>query len=133
MTLRDDPRLRAGVDLFNHESFFEAHEVWEELWHETVGEGRDFLQGLIQVTSAMHHFQNGNMRGAVILYRSGQELLAPYGARYAGVNLESLRRQFDRALRDAADRPLDSLAGRAHPHLFRIPYTRERAFSIEFV
>ncbi|HMX44082.1 MAG TPA: DUF309 domain-containing protein, partial [Elusimicrobiota bacterium] len=28
--------------LFNNEDFFEAHEAWEELWHETQGEAREF-------------------------------------------------------------------------------------------
>lgn len=31
-----------GVDLFNHEFYYEAHEVWEELWHVT---GHDTLEG----------------------------------------------------------------------------------------
>ena len=65
-----------GIHLFNERDFFEAHEVWEDLWHATHGEARDFIQGLIQVTSALHHFGNGNMRGARLLHDSGIALLA---------------------------------------------------------
>lgn len=131
MTLQNDPLFHEGVARFNRQEFFEAHEAWEELWHNTTGEGKDFVQGLIQVASSLHHFQNGNMRGAVILYGSGLELLSPYGARYAGVNLELLRTNFRRALSEVVDLPLDRLAGRAHPTLFKIPYSAERVFSIE--
>ncbi|HMU76120.1 MAG TPA: DUF309 domain-containing protein, partial [Elusimicrobiota bacterium] len=110
-----DPRFVKGVALFNNEDFFEAHEAWEELWHETHGEAREFIQGLIQVTSAMHHLQIGNMRGARILYGSGLELLAKYGGEYWGVDLVFLRVVFKRALAEILDVPVDQLAGRSRP------------------
>ena len=43
-----------GVDLFNHHFYYEAHEVWEELWHE-VGHKTEqglFLKALIQIAGA---------------------------------------------------------------------------------
>ena len=126
-----DPRFVKGVALFNNEDFFEAHEAWEELWHETHGEAREFIQGLIQVTSAMHHLQIGNMRGARILYGSGLELLAKYGGEYWGVDLVFLRVVFKRALAEILDVPLDQLAGRSWPDLFKIPYGPERRFKID--
>ena len=58
-----DTQYRAGIELFNKCEFFEAHDVWEELWSEYRGEDRTFYQGLIQVAVALHHFGNGNIRG----------------------------------------------------------------------
>jgi hypothetical protein len=40
--LNDDPRYLAGVVLFNEQEFFEAHEVWEDLWAESHG----YMNGL---------------------------------------------------------------------------------------
>lgn len=43
-----------GVDLHNHGFWWEAHEVWEGLWHaagRTTASGR-FVQGLIQIAAA---------------------------------------------------------------------------------
>ncbi|MBL0349636.1 MAG: DUF309 domain-containing protein [Elusimicrobia bacterium] len=126
-----DPRFFKGIALFNNEDFFEAHEVWEELWHETQGAARDFIQGMIQVTSAMHHLQIGNMRGARILHGSGLELLAKYGEAFWGVDLNLVRAEFNRALEEILEGPIERLAGRSQPDLFKIPYSSARSFKID--
>ena len=33
-----DPRYLKGIEYFNACEFFEAHEVWEELWAEIEGD-----------------------------------------------------------------------------------------------
>src|SRR5690348_12086299 len=45
---------RHGVDLFNCGFYWEAHEVWEGLWHAAgrAGVTADFLKGLIQLAAA---------------------------------------------------------------------------------
>ena len=58
-----DPRFLAGISFFNRRQYFEAHEVWEDLWHECSPECRRFYQGLIQAAVALHHWRNGNWRG----------------------------------------------------------------------
>lgn len=127
--IRSDPRFAAGVAHFDRADFFEAHEEWEALWHDTRGEARDFVQGLIQVTSAMHHLQVGNMRGARQLHDSGVGLLAPYGDAYAGVDLKALRLSFDDSLREILEAPYDRLAGRGNPGgEVKIAYAPDRAF-----
>ncbi|MBK8574810.1 MAG: DUF309 domain-containing protein [Elusimicrobia bacterium] len=126
-----DPRYCAGIQLFNREEFFEAHEVWEELWHDTLGFNRDFFQGLIQVTSAMHHLQIGNMRGARILYGSGIELLAPYGPRHLGLDLDHLRMRFTQALNGILGLPIEKLAGRGISGPVKITYTSALAFELK--
>jgi uncharacterized protein len=46
-----DARFAAGVRLFNHENFFEAHDVWEQVWKNVEGEEKTFYQGLIQAAA----------------------------------------------------------------------------------
>jgi hypothetical protein len=43
-----------GLDLFNHGYYWEAHEVWEGLWHACGRRGptADFLKGLIKLAAA---------------------------------------------------------------------------------
>ena len=60
MTEEFPEQYREGLRLFNDEEFFECHEVLEELWSETVGADRKFLQGLIQAAVALFHFGNEN-------------------------------------------------------------------------
>jgi hypothetical protein len=59
-----DERLARGVALFNEERFFDAHDAWEDLWNETSGPDRVFVQGLIQAAVGLYHRGNGNCRGA---------------------------------------------------------------------
>ena len=71
-----DPLYLKGIEYFNNCDFFEAHEAWEELWTEYSGPARKFYQGLIQVAVALHHFGNGNIRGATQAVRQQPQLSA---------------------------------------------------------
>ncbi|HOJ04747.1 MAG TPA: DUF309 domain-containing protein [Bacteroidota bacterium] len=56
--------VQRGMELFNAQRFFEAHDVWEALWTETHGARRLLYQGLIQLAVAYYHAGNGNASGA---------------------------------------------------------------------
>jgi predicted metal-dependent hydrolase len=90
-----DPLYLKGIEYFNECEFFESHEVWEELWTEYRGPARLFYQGLIQVAVALHHFGNGNIRGARKLYHSSRNYLEPYRPVYLGLDLDVFLAQFD--------------------------------------
>jgi len=64
-----------GVLVFNAGLFFEYHELLEDPWRAEVGDRKRFLQGLIQVAVGLHHWENGNYTGAVLLLREGAERL----------------------------------------------------------
>ncbi len=55
--------LVAGIDLFNQQHYWYAHEVWESKWLELPKQERHLFQGLIQFAAAMHHAQNENHYG----------------------------------------------------------------------
>jgi predicted metal-dependent hydrolase len=82
-----DPRYLAGIVLFNRGDFFEAHEVWEDLWMDTAGPDRQFYQGLIQAAVGLCHFCNGNVRGAVKLFHSSRDYLKKYPSPHFGLDL----------------------------------------------
>ncbi len=83
-----DPRYLRGIELFNDCEFFESHEAWEELWADERGPDREFYQGLIQAAVALHHFVNGNLRGAKKVFYSCCSHLEPYRPHHLGLNLE---------------------------------------------
>ena len=58
-----DPRYLAGILFFNTRDFFEAHDVWEELWADCRGPEQRFYQGLIQAAVGLFHYGGGNVRG----------------------------------------------------------------------
>ena len=91
-----DPRYLAGIVLFNRGDFFEAHEVWEELWMHCAGLDRSFYQGLIQAAVGLCHFCNGNVRGAVKLYHSSRDYMVRHGPRHLGLDVADFWRQMER-------------------------------------
>lgn len=91
-----DPRYLAGIVLFNRGDFFEAHEVWEALWMETFGPEKQFYQGLIQAAVGLCHFCNGNLRGAVKLYRSSRDYMERYGSPFLGLDQTRFWGQMER-------------------------------------
>ncbi len=88
-----DPRYVEGIRLFNDHEFFACHDVLEDLWGETLGEDRGFYQGLIHVTVALHHFEEGNLGGARKMFESARRYLAPYAPSFGGIDLERLLAQ----------------------------------------
>jgi uncharacterized protein len=95
-----DPRYLEGIEHFNKCDFFEAHEVWEELWADYSGPSRKFYQGLIQVAVCLHHFGNGNIRGAKKLYFGCRGYLEPYLPRHEGLDLTKLLAELEVCCRD---------------------------------
>ena len=95
-----DPRYLEGIEHFNKCDFYEAHEVWEELWADYQGPSRKFYQGLIQVAVCLHHFGNGNTRGAIKLFHSSRDYLKDYRPQHEGVDLEKLFSQLEACCRE---------------------------------
>ncbi|HLZ10310.1 MAG TPA: DUF309 domain-containing protein [Chloroflexota bacterium] len=104
-----DPRYLAGIVCFNRRDFFEAHEIWENLWlDENVGDDRRFIQGLIQAAVGLFHFGNGNLRGAVKLYGTAKNYMDAYPSPYLGLDQAVFWRDMERCfaeLRTAEDNP----------------------------
>ena len=90
-----DP-VQEGIRLFNEEYFFEAHEVLEDLWKRERGKSKLFLQGLIQLCAAYHHFQNGNLIGAETLLERGAQKMRSYPLDYLGIDAAKLLAHVDR-------------------------------------
>jgi uncharacterized protein len=90
-----DPLYLRGIAFFNNCDFFEAHETWEELWTEYRGPARRFYQGLIQAAVALHHFGNGNIRGARKVYDTSRTYLEDYQRDYLGLDLASFLDQYE--------------------------------------
>lgn len=91
--MSENSRYLAGVLLFNEQDFFEAHEVWEDLWAESHGDTRRFYQGLIQAAVGLCHFANGNLRGALKLYRTSQSYMEGLPSPFQNMDLTQFWRE----------------------------------------
>ncbi len=80
-----------GIQLFNDASFFEAHEVLEDVWRVASEPERRFLQALIQLAVAFHHRSQGNLVGARSLLARAARNLCGYPENFGGIQLTPLR------------------------------------------
>lgn len=83
-----DPRYLAGVAHFNRGEYFDAHEVWEELWGDCPAADRRFYQSLIQAAVALYHWGRNNPAGAARLLASGRGYMAPYRPTHRGLAVD---------------------------------------------
>jgi hypothetical protein len=90
--------LRA-IDLFNHGYYWEAHEVWEGLWHACgrSGQAATLLKGLIRLAAAGVKVRQGRPEGVRSHARRAEELfrellgqLEPGPPRFLGLSLPEL-------------------------------------------
>jgi len=88
-----------GLDLFNHGYYWEAHEVWENVWHSCgrMGPAADFIKGLIKLAAAGVKAREGRPEGVRRHARRAAELFTqvagdlPAGGRtYFGVPIQRL-------------------------------------------
>lgn len=89
--LLSDVRYAKAVEMFNAELWYAAHDLFEELWHESFGRIRELLQGIIQVSVAEYHLENGNTRGSILLMAEGLQHLERSEILEAECGLNSLR------------------------------------------
>jgi len=82
-----DPRIAQGVAELNARRYFEAHEVWEEVWLETVGPERQLLQGLIQIAAAYLKAESGNFSATTKLLRKGLDHVSRFVPHGLGLEL----------------------------------------------
>ncbi len=93
-----------GLDLFDHRYWWEAHEVWEAIWHQ-VPRGSPYselLQGLIQIAAALLKSHMGSKRAAERLLARGwtrlEHVIAAGPDACRGLDLAACRDDWQRFL-----------------------------------
>ena len=90
-----------GIEEFNRQYFFEAHDLWEELWTETTGIHRLIYQGLIQTAVGFYHLSNGNFKGACSQFGKALAKLEQFLPVFHGINTQQLVKDVRRCFVDA--------------------------------
>jgi len=96
-----------GIRLFNGHEFFEAHEVWEDVWHMAYGPKHAYYQGMIQCAVALEHYRRSNPRGVVGVFERSLVHLAKVPPVFMGLDVLAFLDRMRAALRPVLDaRPL---------------------------
>lgn len=88
----NEEQFQRGVEEFNRGCYFECHDTLEDLWNETRGPDRLFIQGLIQISVGFYHFLNQNYKGAASQFTRGLDKLDKYRPAHRGIELDKFTR-----------------------------------------
>lgn len=89
----------AGIEAFNRQAYFEAHEHLETAWLVDPGPARALYQGILQVGVAYLQIQRGNRRGAVKMFQRARRWLHLLPDVCRGVDVGTLKQDAGRAYR----------------------------------
>jgi hypothetical protein len=87
-----------GLAHFNEGEWFEAHEVWEDIWHMAFGTKFEFYQGMIQCAVALEHYRRSNPRGVVSLFESYNRHFKDVPKIFMGLDVEDFKSRMKQAL-----------------------------------
>jgi predicted metal-dependent hydrolase len=80
-----DSRFAEGLGLYATGKFFESHEVLEDLWRDCAVRDRLFVQALIHLAVAQHHWSVRNREGTLLQMDKCARKLAGYLPEYANL------------------------------------------------
>jgi predicted metal-dependent hydrolase len=110
-----------GITLFNEHEFFEAHEVWEDIWHEAYGLKYEFYQGMIQCAVALEHYARSNPRGVISLYDSYRRHFKDVPDVFMGLDVKSFLAAMRQTLRPVIEADPLPQRGQITLDLARVP------------
>jgi hypothetical protein len=83
-----------GIEHFNAGRYYDAHEVWEEIWLRSQGPEKLFYQMLIQAAVGLHHYQRANSRGVRGMYKAVSERLTRLPSTFNSLDLVDFSCQY---------------------------------------
>ena len=89
-----------GKEEFLAGNYYDAHEIWEELWSDYYLEDRKFIQALIQLSVSFVHIGNGNLIGAKNLLKKSKNKFLEFSGTHRGINMKKLIKQIERVALD---------------------------------
>ena len=94
-----------GLRLFNTGYYWEAHEVWEDLWRLQEGEGKDFAQAFVQIAAGYSFVRSCKLGAAKYLFEKAFEKFREFEYLESGVDVAALVERIQPALRVLAELP----------------------------
>ncbi len=77
----------SGIQLFNAQHFWHAHEQWEACWLKAQDPEARFYKGIIQAAAALVKWQQGNLYGMRLNWAKSQSRLAGLSSPFLGLDI----------------------------------------------
>ena len=83
--------MRDGIEYFNGERFWEAHEAWEGAWKQCEGAEKLLVQGIILVAVAFAHSQKNDAGIGISMFGRALEKIGGHTGRYHGIDVDRVK------------------------------------------
>lgn len=91
--------IEKGRFFFNHERYWECHEILEGVWKKSFKGEKDLLQGIILVAAALVHYQKNEKSICLSILKRALEKLTNVSGVYYDINIDILRNKVSQALK----------------------------------
>jgi predicted metal-dependent hydrolase len=91
-------RFLEGVALFNKGYYWEAHEVWEDVWRNEEDDAKTFAQGFVQVAAANSFVNQAKLTSAKYLFEKALEKFHQFPYSHCGVDVQKLIQDIESSL-----------------------------------
>lgn len=110
-----------GIAHFNAERYYDAHEIWEEIWLRSTDEAKLFYHMLIQAAVALYHHERGNAQGARALYERVCEKLQKLPPVCMSLDVSEFARQIHARFAGLSEKDVESVpSGNQPPPLIQL-------------
>ena len=89
--------FKKGVNSFNSQKYYDAHEFWEKLWSDYPLKDAIFIQGLIQASVAYFHITNFNLKGSRSLFNKSLPKLKKFPSNHRSFDLRAFIRGLEKS------------------------------------
>ncbi len=80
-----------GLQDFNRQAFFDAHEYFEEAWRSSPLEERELYRALLQISGGFYRLTQGRPTAAHKFFDRALHWLQPFPSPFKTVDIDSLR------------------------------------------
>ncbi|MCS7013579.1 MAG: DUF309 domain-containing protein [Chloroherpetonaceae bacterium] len=80
-----------GIDKFNRQAYWDAHESWEHVWQEMTEDAEIVLRGLVQLAAALHCLQTNRLDCAARNFQKAYPKLSLAPDVFLGIDIKALR------------------------------------------
>src|SRR3990170_2940443 len=105
------PMALKGIELFDAQQYWEAHEALEAAWRDERGQARYLYQGILQVGIVYLQIERNNFIGMAKMFERCKKWLRPWPDQCRGVDVAQLRADVAAAVASAGKLGPGNLAG----------------------
>jgi hypothetical protein len=91
-------QFHEGLRLFNDGYYWEAHEIWEEVWREEENDAKTFTQAFVQLASANSFVKTAKLTSAKYLFEKALEKFRQFENLECDIEVQGLIGDIERVL-----------------------------------